>query len=74
MDAEARLHTRLANHRVLIQTAETEAWKGGGNWSEEGTGWVELIKEGLTEKLFSWEDICWRAASMGSVGSGWRSG
>ena len=73
MEAEARLQTRLANHKTLIQTTEGEARKGSWSWSGERVGWVELINDGFTVKLDSWTDICWRVASMGSLGSGWRS-
>ena len=69
----ARASAKLVNHKVLIQMAETVARKGVWSWPMERVGWVELIKDGLTEKLFNWMDICWRTASMGSVGPGWRS-
>lgn len=76
MEAEARLQTRLENHSVLIQIAETGGRNGDGSWSVERTAWVELMKDELMEKLFSCVDICWRVASiasMGSVVSGWSS-
>ena len=73
MDAEAREQTRLENQSALIHTAEVGAWKGGLSSSSVSGCCVELTNDGLTEKLFSCADICFKTARDGSVGSGWSS-
>ena len=70
MDADAREHTREENQRVLIQTADVGAWNGGLRALEDRGCCVELTKLELIEKLLSWDEICLRTTSVGSVGSG----
>ena len=67
MEADARLHTRLENQSVLIQTAEEEARKGGVRTSTDWDCWVEFTKELLTEKLFNCVDIRCSKATVVSI-------
>ncbi len=58
--AEARLKTRLKNHRTLIHLADAEGWNGDG---DDENDVVELRKGNMLSKLLSCEEIRYKSCA-----------